>query len=205
MDAQTPNLLEFLDEGIALRRYLSNPDSHCFDKIRSFTKKWYHEFSKFDDLQSTEMAKALDKAFSEVVSLELDLLDAQPSYLQLYSILPPMISTPLEENPQTFADIFTTEAWPKYINALAMVAPPVIDAGNNFIGSPRKHKGVICSWIKYLQSKGIIRQSVNRSQLAGILNREIKGLNLGTDGKTFDNISEEYLTNYESRLIAYVK
>jgi len=101
-----------------------------------------------------------------------------------------------------FSDIFSVTDWGKYISALKNTDPPLINDLNEFIGKPRLHKGVICSWIKHLQYKSIIRQSINRAQLSLVLNNEIKKLNLGKDGKTFDNESTEYTTVFEKQLLS---
>ena len=89
----------------------------------------------------------------------------------------------------------------KYIDALRNTIPPLIDSGLNFIGRPNKHKGVICSWFRQLQSEGKINQSINRKQFAAILNEAFSGLNLGTDGKTFDNYSKEFDSNFKQQLL----
>lgn len=128
------------------------------------------------------------------------------------SILPPQLHQPTEnskdknkvgaiENPLEFGDIFVKDNWKTYIDALHKVENPVIDKEYNFIGLPRKDKGVICSWIKDLQTKGFINKKYNRQQLVTVLNNEIKGLNLGKDGKTFDNSSTVYDTKYKENLI----
>lgn len=106
-----------------------------------------------------------------------------------------------ESLPLSFQDIFILPDWKIYISALSQVTNPVISNQYEFIGKSQKHKGVICSWIKELQVKGIIRNQYNRQQLASILNREIKDLNLGKDGKTFDNVSLVYENQYRDSLL----
>jgi len=119
-----------------------------------------------------------------------------------------VIEVPVKEESESpnetslaFKDIFTVLDWKKYIDALHEVDNPVIDSTYKFIGNPKKHKGVICSWIKELQSKGKIDKKYGRQQLAEVLNNEIQGLNLGKDGKTFDNVSIAYDTEYKGKLI----
>ncbi|WP_046755407.1 hypothetical protein [Kordia jejudonensis] len=104
----------------------------------------------------------------------------------------------------TFKEIFTVDDYEKYINALYQVENPVIDENWNFIGKPRKHKGVICCWINHLQTKGIINKKFNRQVLAEVCNHEIKDFNLGKDGKTFDNTSKIYDDNYKDLLLKIV-
>lgn len=106
--------------------------------------------------------------------------------------------------PKTFNDIFALKEWRLYIDALYLVEQPVIDKNYNYIGKVKKHKGVIASWIKHLQTKGIIDIKYSRQELALVLNNEIKGLNLGTDGKTITNYSIEYETNYKEKLIKLI-
>lgn len=103
--------------------------------------------------------------------------------------------------PIAFKDIFANEGWEKYITALEKTEPALINSKAEFVGQPKKHKGVICSWIKYLQGKGIVKQNANRSQLASVLNNEIRNFNLGANGKTFDNVSKEFEAEFKEQLI----
>jgi len=106
--------------------------------------------------------------------------------------------------PKTFADIFVNDDWSKYIDVLCEVEPILLKKSDNgkyvFVGNPKKHKGVICSWIKDLQDKNIIHFE-SRQNLSLVLNAEIKNFNLGKDGKTFDNISSDYRKNYQNTLL----
>lgn len=106
---------------------------------------------------------------------------------------------------EKFAEIFVNENWDKYITAFENTVPVLLTKEREFVGQAKKHKGVICCWIKHLQTKSIIKLNVNRSQLAKVLNNEIKGLNLGKDGKTFDNISNEYDNNFKLQLENLIK
>lgn len=100
-----------------------------------------------------------------------------------------------------FAEIFSVQDWKKYISALEQTSPPLLNHNWEFIGKPVKHKGVICSWIKHLQISGMIKISFNRSQLAAILNKELKNFKMGKDGKTFDNISTPFDNDFKDQLI----
>lgn len=115
----------------------------------------------------------------------------------------PVKETPKAANeaPVSFREIFIVPDWKKYIEALYMVDNPIVDTTYKFIGQPKKHKGVVCSWIKELQAKGKIDKKFSRQQLAAVLNHEILGLNLGEGGKTFDNVSLTYDNEYKSKLI----
>lgn len=114
--------------------------------------------------------------------------------------IPPLINEPEDQkgtNIQGFKSIFTKEDWKCYVDVLKLCTPQIIDSNNEFIGSPKKHKGVVCSWFKHLQSQGIIKTSLNRKQLAVAINSEFKNLNIGLDGKTFDNLSKTYDVYFE--------
>jgi len=101
----------------------------------------------------------------------------------------------------SFKDIFKVEDWKIYISAFQKTQPPILDKDWNFIGIPKKHKGVICAWIKDLQQiHGVIKLNINRKELAFVVNREIKGIELGEYGKTFDNKSYEYAHGFEQQL-----
>jgi hypothetical protein len=106
-----------------------------------------------------------------------------------------------EIDPQTFDDIFTIKDWRKHIQILVEMENPVLDEDWNFIGSPKKHKGVICGWITDLKQKNIIDRTLSRQNLSKVLNYEIKNLNLGKDGKSFGIDSSEYRNNYKETLL----
>lgn len=108
------------------------------------------------------------------------------------------------EKPKSFEDLFGEKKWKKYIDALYKVHHPVIDKNYNFIGKPRRDKGVICSWLKDLQNDGIVKR-FSRQELASVLNNEIKNLNLGKDGKTFDLVSTAYNEEYKENLYELIR
>ncbi len=54
-------------------------------------------------------------------------------------------------------------------------------------------------------SISILCKAVNRKQLSHVFNNEIKNLNLGSDGKTFDNISKAYRDNFKEQLVNLIK
>lgn len=107
--------------------------------------------------------------------------------------------------PKSFADLFGNKKWKKYVDALHKVDHPIIDKNYAFIGKPRRDKGVICSWFKDLQNDNIISKRFTRQEIASVLNNEIKDLNLGRDGKTFDLISTAYNEEYKESLYHLVK
>jgi hypothetical protein len=116
-----------------------------------------------------------------------------------------VIKKPRKILPEKFSDIFASTDWNKYIEALKNSEPKLISEENEFIGKPKLHKGVICSYVKELQTKNIIKFTVNRKQLSHVFNNEIKNLNLGSDGKTFDNISNAYEDNFKEQLMKLIK
>jgi len=108
------------------------------------------------------------------------------------------------KRPENFEDIFVSTSWQNYIDVLTQTTPPLISTDRIFIGNRKRHIGVICSWINHLKMKGIISQTISRSDLANVLNTELKDFNMGKDGKTFDNVSNEY-KKFESQLIQLTK
>lgn len=114
-----------------------------------------------------------------------------------------LISAPKQYN--SFAEIFNGTDWKKYVNALCEIEPKLLKILDNgkykFIGNPNKDKGVICSWIKELQNKGKINRNIKRQKLSLVLNTEIEGINIGKDGKTFDNMSGTYRKDYQNKLL----
>jgi hypothetical protein len=101
---------------------------------------------------------------------------------------------------ETFKDIFRDEDWGKYIEVLKTTTPPLLGDDYQFLGSGRKHKGVICQWIKYLQLKGKIKLDLSRQDLSYVLNNEISNINLSTDGKIFDIQSKVYIYEFKQQL-----
>ena len=104
-----------------------------------------------------------------------------------------------------FADIFDSEDWAKYVSVLEKTVPPLINSKQEFVGNPSLHKGVVCSWFKHLQNKGIVKLSVNRSQLATVLNNELKNFNVGREGKTFDNVSSQFEKIFKPQLLTLIE
>ena len=106
--------------------------------------------------------------------------------------------------PSKFEDIFIVPDWEKYIKPLNLVKPMLI-SNNEFVGKPKGHKGVICSWFITLQEQSIVKKSISRQTLAKVLNNEFKNFNLSNDGKTFDNISKQYEDYFKKELCALCK
>lgn len=104
-------------------------------------------------------------------------------------------------DPTSFEEIFNVPNWKDFIIVLEKLEPPLIDEKLDFIGSSRGGKGIICSWISTLQSKGKIKSSIKRQVLSSVLNNEIKGLELGKDGSTFSKINIEYQNKWEKKLL----
>lgn len=142
--------------------------------------------------------------FKEIVSIHSSQIALQQTNVK------PSTKTPSKSSDETikikkelkeFADIFVNSDWRKFISALEKSDPKLINSNWEFIGKPRSHKGVICSWISYLQSKGEINGKINRSELANVLNNEIKYLDIGKDGKTFTNFSKLFDSDFKDILI----
>lgn len=106
---------------------------------------------------------------------------------------------PLVKN---ISDIFIDSDWEKYIDALNQTDPPLLDDKRRFIGKPKKHKGVICNWIRNLQDMHIVKNDISRQKIVVVLNEEIKNLNLGKEGKTLNNPSYTYEQEFEKQLHA---
>jgi hypothetical protein len=102
-----------------------------------------------------------------------------------------IVVTKAADKAENLGGIFNTDEWRIFIDALVKAEPPHLDSNWCFIGE-RGGKGVVCSWIKELQYKGIVKPHLIRSQLASILNTSIPGINIGKDAKTFDNQSKLY-------------
>lgn len=102
---------------------------------------------------------------------------------------------------ESFKDIFTIDHWEKYISAFEKTIPPLLNKNWQFIGNRKKHIGVICSWIYHLKDKSIVNQNCNRVELAKVLNAGLKDFDMGIDGKTFNNISNEFERKFKNQLI----
>lgn len=109
------------------------------------------------------------------------------------------------ETYNAFKDIFAVKDWRKYIVVLEKTTPALLSNKWEFKGNAKGHKGVICEWIRELQFDGIIKQSVNRPQLASVLNNEIKGLGLGKDGRSLNNPSTTYKRKFKNQIQTLLK
>lgn len=104
---------------------------------------------------------------------------------------------------KTFDDIFIFAPWQKYLDALVKCTPQLIDTNYRFIGNKKTQRGVIASWFKYLKSKGIIDQSINREELAKVLSSEIKDFSISSS--SIDNESNAYKDKFERQLLELIK
>ena len=99
-----------------------------------------------------------------------------------------------------FKDIFKEADWRKYISAFEKTQPRLLDENWTFLGSERKHKGVVCAWLGELKKQGKIDLNITRQELAKVVNNEIKNIIIGADGKSFDNQPYEYTHNFKQQL-----
>lgn len=107
------------------------------------------------------------------------------------------VERPVQGEPATLKDLFTTENWQKYLDALTQCKPAILRREKDqyrFIRNKKTQRGVIAAWIKYLKTKGIIRTNLNRNEIARVLTSEI--FDYSINGSTLDNIlqpTSEYL------------
>lgn len=142
--------------------------------------------AKFREIEKWTVEKMGEKVITQVSPLKFEVNKVSSS--KQSGSKPTIANSGIEK----FKDIFVEEAWEKYVTALEKTSPVLFTGEWRFIGNRKKHIGVVCSWFKDLQGKGIIKQNISRSKLASVLNQELQDFNMGTDGKTFDNISAEY-------------
>jgi hypothetical protein len=102
---------------------------------------------------------------------------------------------------KTFESITLKGDWKELLLKLSLVDPPLIDKDLKYIGRSKKDKGVVCSWISYLQTKGFILNNISRRDLASILNITILNFELGAEGRTLGNNSYHFEDNYKQQLI----
>jgi hypothetical protein len=102
-------------------------------------------------------------------------------------------------NPKTFKDLFVRMGWEKYVNALVICEPPLLNKKHEFIGNKKTQRGVVAAWFKDLKSKGVIDQSLNRDEIAQVLCTEIK--NYSISGSSVNNRSLLYEKIFEKQLI----
>jgi hypothetical protein len=86
--------------------------------------------------------------------------------------------------------------------ALKAATPPVINDKNEFLLGERK-KGAIVAWIDILKLRGKIK-SVNRETLIILLNNHFAGLNLGSEGRSFDNTTTTSYKQYYKKLLQLI-
>lgn len=86
------------------------------------------------------------------------------------------------------------------IAILKQVKPPIITMNNKYnLGS--KSKGSITAWITALKMKGFIKNNVSDINIATVLNNEIEGLNLGSDGRTLRNFETTSYKKYYKTIL----
>lgn len=207
-------------------RHIFFKSEHFREKFNPFLEKLGHEIKSLPRDNITEhhidyWVELLNKKISTAQRVKklseigrIFLTHRKKLRTHLLQIKTDLISTPLTlpkaspvaDSPAlSFQSIFSKPDWKPYINVLYQVHAPVINKEYEFIGRPQKHKGVVCSWIKYLQSKNIIHKKYNRQELALVLNKEIKGLGLGKDGKTLDVVSATFENEYKPKLVSLIK
>jgi hypothetical protein len=102
-------------------------------------------------------------------------------------------------------DLFTIENYEDYIDALVNCEPQLLkkkEGKYSFVGNEKKQKTCVSSWFKYLKSKGIVNQSINRKDIATILSACIE--NYSVAGSSVDTYSEEYKDKFEKQLTQYL-
>ena len=103
----------------------------------------------------------------------------------------------------TIASMFNEGYDPEeYINRFLSVKPALLvrkeDGSLRFIGNTKKERGVIGCYFKYLKLKGIIKQDLNRVEIARILSLNIE--NFKISGSSLDSISKVYGNQFKSQL-----
>lgn len=99
-------------------------------------------------------------------------------------------------DPKTFEEIFyNPEKAEIYLNILRSIDPPVMDAGNNYVGKGKK--GIFPLWIKILKNHKPqpIIIPCNDFVYKEILNAKIKGLNLTKDASEFRKVYKRLIDN----------
>ena len=105
-----------------------------------------------------------------------------------------------EAPPNNFIEIFNTDNFTKYIDVLIECEPQLLKKENErytFVGNKKTQVSCVAYWFKELKNKGIIKQTVNRNDIARVLNNEIK--NYSICGSSIDNKSEIYKRIFEKQ------
>jgi hypothetical protein len=104
---------------------------------------------------------------------------------------------------KTFSDVFGRNDCAKHLNVLVNCVPQLLNSNYEFVGNQKTQRGVIAAWFKYLKSKGIIDQSLNRQELASVLSSQIKNYSIA--GSSIDNESTLYKRTFEPQFLKLIK
>jgi hypothetical protein len=107
------------------------------------------------------------------------------------------------KKPKTFNDVFVENDCTKYLNVFVNCTPQLLNSQYEFVGNKKTQRGVVAAWFKYLKSKGIIDQSLNRNELAMVLSTQIKNYSIA--GSSIDNESTLYKNIFEPQFIKLIK
>lgn len=165
-----------------------------------FSHGWLSGVSGFATNQDNELVNAFEagqkqayfyRAWSIVFSNNI--LFA-PLFQKSLTALPQQQTSKLSE-------VFTVTDWKKYVDAFTQCNPKLLNEVNGvyqFIGNVKTQKGVIAAWFKFLKSKGIIDQSLNREVIAKTLSNEIQNYSIAAS--SVDNESNAY-KHFEGQLL----
>lgn len=102
---------------------------------------------------------------------------------------------------KSLKDLFEGEIWEVYLDRLTECKPQLLTKGEykyKFVGNPKTQVGVVAAYFKYLKTKGILKQNLNRNSISEVLNDEI--VNFKVSGSTIDNISNTYDKKFKKQL-----
>ncbi len=155
--------------------------SGIVSKVEELVKKYPKQFATFDKCEH-EVNPKQGETPQTIKKAEQDFENAKP---------------------KTFSDVFTSNDFAKYLNALVNCTPQLLNSNYEFVGNQKTQRGVIATWFKYLKSKGIIDQSLSRDELASVLTTQIKNYSIA--GSSIDNESTLYKKTFEPQFLELIK
>lgn len=98
-----------------------------------------------------------------------------------------------KKTPQTLKECFTSiDSYNKALQLLRNTRPCIIDNDNNYKAGER-NKSAISEWVRYIHDNPeYCFSQPSKKILVQLLNNDIKGLDMGNDGRTLDNTNAQY-------------
>lgn len=142
-------------------------------------------------------SKVLNDFFKRLVKYCNDKIKEYPKTVSLYPIDAQDSKTEIIK----FSDIFNDKKWAIHVDALTQCKPQLLKKEKGkykFVGNEKTEMGCVASYFKHLNVIGVLKPSLNRNDIARVLNAEIENYKIG--GTSIENISKKYKSIFKHQL-----